>query len=42
LTIHNLFVGLRPEAANDNGREAYLDLLVFFARRNEASEQDGA
>ena len=27
---------------NDNGREAHLDLLVLFARRNEADEQDGA
>jgi hypothetical protein len=25
---------------NDNGREARLDLLVLFARRNEAGEQD--
>src|SRR3984893_14253441 len=27
---------------NDNGREAHLNLLVLFARRNEADEQDGA
>ena len=27
---------------NDNGREARPDLLVLFARRNEAGEQDSA